>query len=157
MSTAIGEKIADFELPNHLGEQVRLSEAAAEGPVVLAFFPMAFTGVCTAEMCEFRDSLKDFEDLNAKVFGVSVNARFSLKEFAEQQKLNFPLLSDFNREVGAALGIQFDDFLGMKGVTKRSVFVVKPDLSVAYKWSSDHPPERPNLDEVREALSKLKS
>lgn len=155
MSTAIGEKIADFTLTDHNGEAVTLSQAVADGPVVLAFFPMAFTGVCTAELCEFRDSLKSFEDLKSKVFGISVNSRFSLKAFAEQQNLNFPLLSDFNKEVGSALGIMYEDFLGMKGVSKRSVFVVKPDLSVAYKWVTDNAGDRPDLTEVRDALSKI--
>lgn len=155
MSTAVGEKIADFQLTDHNGETVKLSDAVSDGPVVLAFFPMAFTGVCTAELCEFRDSLKSFEDLKAKVFGISVNSRFSLKAFAEQQNLNFPLLSDFNKEVGNSLGIMYEDFLGMKGVSKRSVFVVKPDLSVAYRWVTDNAGDRPDLGEVRDALSKI--
>lgn len=155
MSTAIGEKVSDFELNSHTGEAVRLSEQLKKGPVVLAFFPMAFTGVCTAEMCEFRDALKEFEGLKAGVFGISVDSRFSLKAFAEQQSLNFSLLSDFNKEVSGSLGILYEDFLGMKGVAKRSVFVVKPDSTVAYKWVTDNAGERPNLEEVREALGNL--
>lgn len=153
MTTAIGDKISDFELMSHEGQSVKLSEKLQEGPVVLAFFPMAFTGVCTAEMCEFRDSIKEFEDLKATVYGVSVDSRFSLAAFAKQQDLNFPLLSDFNKEVAGRLGILYEDFLGMKGVAKRSVFVVKPDFSVAYKWVTDNAGERPDLGEVRGALS----
>lgn len=155
MSTAIGSKIADFELVSHSGDKVRLSEQLTKGPVVLAFFPMAFTGVCTAEMCEFRDSIKEFEDLNATVFGISVDSRFSLKAFAEQQDLNFPLLSDFNKEVAGGLGILYEDFLGMRGVAKRSVFVVKPDLTVAHSWVTDNAGDRPDLAQVREALTNL--
>ena len=153
--TQTGQKISDFELVAHDGEAVKLSEKLQEGPVVLAFFPAAFTGVCTAEMCEFRDTLKQFEDLNANVFGVSVDIRFSLAEFAKQQDLNFPLLSDFNKEVISALGVRDDNFIGMKGVAKRSVFVVKPDFTVAYQWVADNPGQRPDLDEVRKALSSL--
>ena len=122
---------------------------------MLAFFPAAFTGVCTAEMCEFRDTLKQFEELNATVLGVSVDIRFSLAEFAKQQDLNFPLLSDFNKEVISALGVRDDNFIGMKGVAKRSVFVVKPDFTVAYQWVAENPGQRPDLDEVRKALSSL--
>ena len=153
--TQTGQKISDFELVAHDGEAVKLSEKLQEGPVVLAFFPAAFTGVCTAEMCEFRDTLKQFEDLNATVLGVSVDIRFSLAEFAKQQDLNFPLLSDFNKEVISALGIRDDNFIGMKGVAKRSVFVVKPDFTVAYQWVAENPGQRPDLDEVRKALSSL--
>ena len=153
MTTAIGDKISDFELMSHEGESVKLSEKLQQGPVVLAFFPMAFTGVCTAEMCEFRDSIKEFEQLKATVFGVSVDSRFSLAAFAKQQELNFPLLSDFNKEVAGSLGILYEDFLGMKGVAKRSVFVVKPDFSLAYKWVTDNAGERPDLSEVRGAIS----
>ena len=153
--TQTGQKISDFELVAHDGEAVKLSEKLQEGPVVLAFFPAAFTGVCTAEMCEFRDTLKQFEDLNANVFGVSVDIRFSLAEFAKQQDLNFPLLSDFNKEVISALGVRDDNFIGMKGVAKRSVFVVKPDFTVAYQWVAENPGQRPDLDEVRKALSSL--
>lgn len=155
MTTAIGEKVSDFQLKSHLGEDVTLSEQLKNGPVVLAFFPMAFTGVCTAEMCEFRDTLKEFEGLGTTVFGISVDTRFSLKAFAEQQNLNFSLLSDFNKEVAGSLGILYEDFLGMKGVAKRSVFVVKPDSTVAYKWVTDNAGDRPDLSEVREALGKL--
>lgn len=152
MPTAVGEKISDFELVSHTTDTVKLSEQLEKGPVVLAFFPMAFTGVCTAEMCEFRDSIKEFEKLKSQVFGISVDSRFSLAAFATQQDLNFPLLSDFNKEVAGELGILYEDFLGMKGVAKRSVFVIKPDRTIAYRWSSDNAGDRPNLDEVREAL-----
>ncbi len=152
MTTAVGEKVTDFELMSHKGESVKLSEQLAEGPVVLAFFPMAFTGVCTSEMCEFRDTLKEFENLNATVFGISVDSRFSLKAFAEQQELNFSLLSDFNKDVSGKLGILYEEFLGMKGVAKRSVFVVNPDFTVAYRWVSEDAGKRPDLEEVRGAL-----
>ena len=153
--TQTGQKISDFELVAHDGEAVKLSEKLQGGPAVLAFFPAAFTGVCTAEMCEFRDTLKQFEELNATVLGVSVDIRFSLAEFAKQQDLNFPLLSDFNKEVISALGVRDDNFIGMKGVAKRSVFVVKPDFTVAYQWVAENPGQRPDLDEVRKALSSL--
>lgn len=152
MTTKVGTTIADFKLPAHDGTVVKLSDELKKGPVVLAFFPAAFTGVCTAEMCEFRDTLKQFEALKASVFGISVDLHFSLAEFAKQQDLNFLLLSDFNKEVITALGVRDDDFKGMKGVAKRSVFVVNPDFTLAYQWIADSPGQRPDLDKVREAL-----
>lgn len=155
MTTAIGEKVSNFTLKDHAGEDVNLAEQLKNGPVVLAFFPMAFTGVCTAEMCEFRDKLKDFESLKATVFGISVDSRFSLAEFAKQQNLNFKLLSDFNKEVAGSLGVLYEDFLGMKGVSKRAVFVVNTDSTVSYKWVTDNAGESPDLSAVHGAVSKL--
>lgn len=155
MSTTIGDRVEDFELVDNLGQKHRLSETLKGGPVVLAFFPLAFTGVCTAEMCEFRDSLKDFEQVGASVFGISVDSGPTLRVFAEQQNLNFPLLSDFNKEVAASLGILYQDFHGMRGVAKRSVFVVNREGAVTYRWSSDNAADRPVLAEVKEALAQL--
>lgn len=153
MTTAIGDKVSDFELTAHNGDTVKLSEALKDGPVVLAFFPLAFTGVCTDELCEIRDSLKEFENLKATVFGVSVDSRFALAAYAEQQNLNFSLLSDFNKEVAGQFGVLYEEFLGLKGVSKRSVFVINPNLSVCYKWVTDNAKERPDFSEVRQALA----
>jgi peroxiredoxin len=151
----LDDQISDFELVAHTGETVKLSERLADGPVVLAFFPAAFTGVCTAEMCEFRDSIKQFEGLKASVLGLSVDIRFSLAVFAKQQNLNFPLLSDFNKELITELGVRDEDFIGMKGVAKRSVFVIRPDRTIAYLWVADNPGQSPDLDQVRDALTAL--
>jgi peroxiredoxin len=155
LSTAVGEKVEDFELVDNTGGRHRLSVALQNGPVVLAFFPLAFTGVCTAEMCEFRDTLKTFEELSTTVYGISVDSPYALRVFAEQQALNFPLLSDFNKEVASRLGILYENFNGLQGVAKRSVFVVRPDQTVAYRWSSDNAKDRPDLAEVKDALAKL--
>lgn len=155
MSTAVGDKVEDFELVDNKGVKHRLSETLKRGPVVLAFFPLAFTGVCTAELCEFRDGLGAFESLNATVYGISVDSGPALRVFAEQQGLNFPLLSDFNKEVCASLGAIYEDFGGMRGVAKRSVFVVRPDQTVAYKWITDNAKDSPDLAEIKDALSSL--
>lgn len=153
--TAVGDRVEDFELVDTAGKRCRLSQALEDGPVVLAFFPFAFTGVCTAEMCEFRDTLKDFESVRATVYGISVDSQFTLKAFSEQQNLNFPLLSDFNKEVAGRLGILYESFNGHRGVAKRSVFVIRPDATVAYRWSSDNAKDRPDLELVKEALKNL--
>lgn len=142
----------DFELVSNKGEKVRLSEQYARGPVVLAFFPLAFTGVCTEEMCEFRDSLADFAELKASVFGISVDSRFSLDVFADKNDISFPLLSDFNKEAAGAFGVLYEDFLGLKGVAKRSVFVVGQDGKVKYRWVTEDARNKPDLAEIRQAL-----
>lgn len=155
MSHAVGSKVKDFELVDNKGERHSLSATLEKGPVVLAFFPFAFTGVCSAEMCEFRDTLKDFEGFQASVFGISVDSPHALRVFAEQQELNFPLLSDFNKEVTGSLGILYENFHGMRGVSKRAVFVVAKDGSIAYQWVTDNAGERPDLSQVRSALEAL--
>lgn len=156
MTLATNVKAPDFELTSNKNEKVRLSEALKNGPVVLAFFPMAFTGVCTTEMCEFRDSMADYNNLGAQVFGLSVDSRFTLDEFAKKNGLEFPLLSDFNKEVGQAYGVMYEDFLGMKGVHKRSLFVIDKDGTIRYSWMNEKAGEKPDLAPVQAALKELK-
>lgn len=155
MAVELNVKAPDFELPSHKGDKVKLSEAIKKGPVVLAFFPLAFTGVCTEEMCEFRDGLEELNKLNAQVFGISVDSHFALKEFAEKNNIQYPLLSDFNKEVGKAYGVQYENFLGLLGVNKRSAFVIDKDGQVRYRWVSDDAKVKPNQEEIRKALSSL--
>lgn len=156
MALELNVQAPDVTLPSHKGETVKLSEQWAKGPVVLAFFPLAFTGVCTEEMCEFRDGLADFGSLNAQVFGVSVDSRFALNAFAEKNGIEFSLLSDFNKEACSAFGVKYESFLGLNGVAKRSVFVIDGKGHIAYSWVSDDAKVKPNQAEVRDALAKLK-
>lgn len=155
MPAELNVKAPEFELTSHQNETIKLSEKLAQGPVVLAFFPLAFTGVCTEEMCEFRDSLSEFADLQATVLAASVDSRFALAAFAEKNQISFPLLSDFNKEVSAAYGAQYETFLGLKQVAKRSVFVIDREGTVRFRWVSDDAKVKPNLDEVRAALKGL--
>lgn len=149
-----GDKAPDFTLPNHKRERVALADLRGK-TVVLAFFPAAFTGVCEKEMCSFRDSLAALNDLNATVFGVSVDAPFSNGAFAERNQLNFALLSDYNREVVRAYGVAHDDFAGLTGYTaaKRSVFVIDPNGNINYAWIAPNPGVEPNYDEVQKAVA----
>jgi glutaredoxin-dependent peroxiredoxin len=156
MPVEVNVQAPEFELMSHQGDAVKLSDKLAQGPVVLAFFPLAFTGVCTEEMCEFRDSIGDFADLKAQVFGISVDSRFALKAFAEQNKIEYPLLSDFNKEVSKAYGVQYENFLGLMGVAKRSVFVIDSQGKIRYRWSSDDAKVKPDLAAVRQALQDIK-
>ncbi|MGE0494804.1 MAG: peroxiredoxin [Vulcanimicrobiota bacterium] len=152
MSVGTNVKAPDFELVSNKNEKVRLSEQLKNGPVVLAFFPMAFTGVCTQEMCEFRDGMADFGSLKAQVYGISVDSRFSLDVFAQKNNLEFPLLSDFNKEAATAFDVLYEDFLGMRGVAKRSVFVIGTDGMIRYAWVSENAGVKPDLEEVKAAL-----
>ncbi|SEH12254.1 Peroxiredoxin [Natronorubrum sediminis] len=151
-----GDTAPDFTAPLATGdvESITLSERLEDGaPIVLAFFPGAFTGVCTTEMCTFQDRLASFNDLDASVYGVSRDSPFALNEFREQNNLEFGLISDFNQEIIDDYGIAMDFAdLGVYGVAKRSVFVVDGDGEIAYSWVSDDPGVEPDYDEVEAAV-----
>ena len=153
MSTEVGQKMLDFQLPDQDRKQRSLKEFQGK-KVVLAFFPGAFTGVCDKEMCTFRDSLAS---LPGQVVAVSVNDPFTNKAFADANKLQFPILSDYMRETIKKLNIFHNDFAGLKGYTaaKRSVFVLDPAGAVRYRWISEDPGKEPSYDEVKSALAKL--
>jgi len=152
----VGEKAPDFTLPDTDRKLRKLSEFFGE-KLVLAFFPGAFTSVCTKEMCAFRDSMTRLNELKAQVVGVSVNDPFSNKGFAERNMLTFPLLSDYKREIIRLYGIELKDFAGLKGysVAKRSVFVLDKNGIVRYRWVSEDPGIEPNYKEIEESLSKI--
>ena len=120
--------------------------------MVLLFFPFAFTGVCTEETCSVRDDLSSYEELEAQVLGISVDSPFSQEAMALKEGLNFPLLSDFNKNVSKEYGVLYEDFIGFEGVSKRSAFVVSKDGTVAYSWSSDDPKQLPDFGAIKSAL-----
>ena len=154
MSVEVGAKAPDFTLPNQDREPVTL--AAQRGKhVVLAFFPAAFTGVCTKELCTFRDSLAQLAEANATVFGISADTPFALREFATQQRLNFPLLSDFNRTVIEAYDVANPDMGGLKGIAKRAVFVVDSTGIVRHKEITANPGVEPDYARVHAVLATL--
>lgn len=126
--------------------------------VVLLFFPGAFTGVCTKEACSFRDSLAQFNTLNAQVIGISVDSPIANKAFAEKNMLNFPLLSDHARKASRAYSGLFRNFAGVKGysVPNRSVFVIDTKGKIRYSWISKDPGLEPNYDEVVKAVEAVK-
>ncbi len=152
----LGDKAPDFVLYDTEMKQLRMSDFLGKN-VVLAFYVGAFTSVCTKEMCTFRDSLTKLNSLKAQVIGISVNDPFANKAFAQTNMLQFPLLSDYNRDVIKAYGIELHDFAGLKGyiVAKRSVFVVDKQGIVRYIWVSEDPHIEPNYDEVEKTVSQL--
>jgi peroxiredoxin len=156
MSVEVGQEAPDFTLPDQDLKPWSLSGLRGR-TVVLAFFPAAFTPVCTKEMCTFRDQLGQFNQLDAQVLGISVDSPFTLKAFAEANRLNFPLLSDYRREVIRLYGVVHQDFVGLEGfaAAKRAVFVVDREGRVAYRWVSEDPRKEPDYGRVREEVGRL--
>lgn len=151
MAIQVGNKAPDFTLVNTQKEEVTLSKQS--GKVVLLFFPMAFTGVCTTELCTIRDDYSSYNDLNATVFGISVDSPFTLDKFKQEQNLNFELLSDFNKAVSTAYGAIYDEFVfGLKGVSKRSAFVLDETGKVLYAEVLESAGDLPNFDAIKAAL-----
>jgi peroxiredoxin len=155
MPIDVGAKAPDFTLPNQDREPVTLSEQLKNGPVVLAFFPAAFSGTCTTEMCTFRDSATDLNKVNAKVLGVSVDTFFAQKAWADQHKLNFPLLSDFNKDVIRSYGVVNPDMIGLKDISKRAVFVIDRSGVVRHKEVLEDARNEPDYGKVNQALAAL--
>ncbi len=156
MAAEVGQKAPDFTLFDNDKQPTTLSDSKGKN-VVLAFFPGAFTGVCATEMCNFRDRADSFNSLNAQVYGISVDAIFSQKAFSDANNLNFPLLSDYQREVGKAYGVSLPNFAGMEGYTasERAVFVIDKDGMIRFKWVGENPGVEPDYDEVQRQVDAL--
>jgi peroxiredoxin len=156
MALTIGIKAPDFTLKTKNAEglaDVTLSENFGSKKTVLLFFPLAFTSVCMKEMCDVSVGIAAYNDLNAAVYGISVDSPFAQEQMAQVDKLQFPLLSDFNKEVSEAYDVLYADLLGFKGVSKRSAFVIDEAGSIIYSESSDDPHDLPNFDAIKAALA----
>lgn len=156
MSVEVGEKPPDFQLHDQ-NRTIRSLKDLLGKKTVLAFFPGAFTGVCTKEMCTFRDSMQALGELEAQVVGISVNDPFSNKAFAEANRLQFPILSDYTRETVKRYDVFHENFAGLKEYTaaKRSIFILDDKGIVRYKWVSEDPGKEPDYEEVKGRLAKL--
>lgn len=153
MALQKGDQAPDFLLYDTDKKAVTLQDILGK-KTVLAFFPGAFTGGCTKEMCTFRDNLPHFNEFGTNVYGISVDGPAANHGFLVQNSLNFPVLSDFTREVSKKYCGLHDDFWGIKGysVAKRSVFVVDEQGKISYAWITDNPGELPDIDLIRKAL-----
>jgi glutaredoxin-dependent peroxiredoxin len=153
MTIQVGNKAPDFTLIDTEKNPRSLSEFRGK-KVVIAFYPGAFTGVCTKEFCTFRDAMSNFNTLKAQIVGISVDSPFANKAFALQNNLQFPLLSDYSREVSKQYGGVHEDFAGLKGysASKRAVFVLNENGIVKYVWISENPGVEPDYDEIVKAL-----
>jgi peroxiredoxin len=156
MKTEIGQKAPEFTLVDSDKKTVSLADFKGKN-VVLLFFPAAFTGVCTKELCQTRDELSFYNDLNAVVLGISVDLPFTLAKFKELNNYNFTLLCDFNKEVITAYDVVCAEWiLGLKGVSKRSTFVIDKEGIIRHKEVLESAGDYPNFDAVKATLTTLK-
>jgi peroxiredoxin len=153
MAVQVGQAAPSFSLVD-TDRKVRSLDEFKGSKTVLVFYPGAFTGVCTKELCTFRDSMSRFNELSAKVVGISVDAPFANKAFATQHQLEFPLLSDYNREAVKAYGIALDNFAGLSGYTasQRAVFALDKNGVIRYVEVTANPGVEPNYDALVAAL-----
>ncbi|MDE2797655.1 MAG: redoxin domain-containing protein [Gemmatimonadota bacterium] len=158
MGITVGDQAPDFALKSKSGDDmndISLSDYRDQKNVVILFFPLAYTGVCTEEMCSVSGGLADYDALDAQVLGISVDSPFAQEAWAKENEITIPLLSDFNKEVSAAYGSQFEDLIGFKGVAKRSAFVVDKSGVVRFASVSDDPTELPDFDAIKACLQAL--
>lgn len=163
MSIKAGDKAPDFTLVSKTAngpEIVKLSELTAKSPVVLLFFPMAYTGVCTTEMCDISNGISEYENLNAQVVGISGDNPFAQEAWAQKEGITIPLLSDYEHSAAKAYGVAYDQFLPEKnlimgGVSKRSAFVVDQKGVVQYAEVQDHPKDLPDFEKIKATLRSL--
>ena len=156
MARAIGQAAPDFSLFDSEKNKVTLSELKGKN-VVLLFFPLAFTGVCTKELCSVRDNIAAYNDTNAQVLGISVDSLFVLDKFKQEQTLNFPLLSDFNKEAAKAFDVLYEVFpaFEMQGVSKRAAFVVDKEGVIKYAEICATPGDLPDFAAIQSALQSI--
>lgn len=152
MPLTIGDIAPRFALPAAPGEIVDVGARMNERPVVLLFFPLAFSSVCTDELCAVRDGWEEWKSLAADVYGISVDSPFVTRRFREELGLPFPLLSDFNHDVGAAYEVLYEDYFGLRGVARRAAFVVGTDGRVTYAWVSERDDVLPDFGAVQQAV-----
>lgn len=157
MGINVGDRAPDFTLKSKRGdlEDIALSSFRGNRNVVLLFFPLAYTSVCTDEMCSASEGLAEYDNLNAQVLAISVDSPFAQEAWADQNNISIPLLSDFNKEVSAAYGAQYQDLLGFIGVAKRAAFVVDKEGIVRYAEVSEDATVLPDFDAVKRCLSAI--
>lgn len=157
MAITVSQIAPDFTLFDSEKNPVKLSDFAGNKNVLILFFPLAFTSVCTKELCGVRDDIAKYSNSNAQVLGISVDSAFTLAKFKEEQGYNFPLLSDFNKEVSIAYDCMYDSFtgMGMKGVSKRAAFVVDKAGIVQYAEVLESAGDVPNFEAIDASLASL--
>jgi peroxiredoxin len=155
MNITVGQSAPELSLFNSEKNKVTLSEQQGKN-VLLLFFPQSFTGVCTAELCSIRDNIAQYNNANATVFGISVDSVFTLSKFKEEQNLNFDLLSDFNKTASTSYGCLYEEWiLEMKGVSKRSAFIIDKAGTVQYAEVLENPGDLPNFEAINAKLAEL--
>ncbi len=159
MAIPVGSKAPDFTLKSKNASglaDVKLSNNFGKKNTVLLFFPLAFTGVCTTEMCDVTAGLAQYSSLNADVIGVSVDSPFAQEAWAQKEKIGITLASDLNKKTAEAYGTLLSDLVGLGSVSARAAFVIDKDGVVQYSEQTPTPKELPNLSAVKETLARLK-
>jgi len=155
MPLTIGQSAPNFTLFNTEKKEISLTDYKGKN-VVLLFFPLAFTGVCTAELCNIRDNYNSYTSLNAEVIGISVDSLFVLEKFKNSENYNFDLLSDFNKTASKDYDTLYETFaFGMQGVSKRSAFVVDKNGILQYAEVLEDAGKQPNFDAIKACLEKI--
>lgn len=155
MSVNLDSKAPDFTLQNTEGDKISLSDFENRKNVVLLFFPLAFSSTCTHELCTTRDNMKLYNSMDAEVIAISVDSFFTLKEYKKLQNLNFTLLSDFNKKVSSDYGALYDDYFGMKGVSKRATFVIDKQGTIKHREVLEDSGQLPDFNAIQNTLSNL--
>ena len=164
MALAVGSKAPDFTLPTKTPDgprPVRLSENFGSKNTLLLFFPMAFTGTCTQEMCSVSNGLGGYANLNCAVYGISGDNPFAQEAWAQKEQIKVPLLSDYEHRVAQDYGVAYDSFLpqlnlGFSGVAKRAAFLIDRDGIIQYAEVRDDARELPNFQNIKSKLAELK-
>lgn len=152
MTLQKGDNAPAFTLKDSDGNDINSQDLLSDKKLLILFFPLAFTGVCTKELCTIRDDYSVYEKLNANVIAISVDSFFTLKEFKAKNNINYSLLSDFNKETAKAYGALYDEFFGMAGVAKRSAFVVNQDGKIEYAEVLEEAGNLPDFEAIKEVL-----
>ena len=164
MALAVGTKAPDFSLPTKTAEgpkQIKLSDNFGKTNTLLLFFPMAFTGTCTTEMCSLSPEVPNYSAMNTVVYGISGDNPFAQEAWAKKENITVPLLSDYEHKIAKQYDVMYDSFLpqinlGMSGVAKRSAFIVDRNGVIQYAESNDDAKELPNFDKIKAKLAELK-
>jgi glutaredoxin-dependent peroxiredoxin len=155
MAITVGSKAPDFSLKRKTADglvDVKLSENFGKKNTVLLFFPLAFTGVCTQEMCDVTQGIEAYKSLNAEVYAISVDSPFSQEAWAQKEKITIPILSDLNKKVAADYGVLLADLIGLGSVSARAAFVISPDGTIKYSEQCPTPKDLPDFEKIKAAL-----
>lgn len=150
----VGETIDDFVLKDTNGNDLRLSDHLSDRKTLILFFPLAFSSICTDEMCHYRDNMKLYKSLSTNIIGISVDSFLTLREFKRANNLPFPLVSDFNKKVTSQFDVLNEDYYGMKGVAKRAAFVINHEEVIEYAEVLEDSDSLPDFKSIQKALEK---
>ena len=152
---AVGCRAPDFELAGTVDETVRLTSQLGHGPILLLFYPLDWSPVCTSELCSLGADFNNYTGLEVKVFAISVDSIFSHKAFAAHNTIGVPLLSDFNKTVSRDYGVLYPELMGLKGVAKRAAFLLDTGGIVRYTWVTEDPAQMPDFTKIKQQIELL--